>query len=256
MVNKKTDLKNGSIKTVATYYVSALCVAVVFIKIMVIDFYRVVTPSMYPTIEPGQRVQVDKMLFGPRIMINEKKYVCRIPGLRELLPGDVILFNTPIKKWSHTIELNNTEVYCKRVLGCPGDRIGAVDGHCWNDKVLRPIGVLEEQERLRWMFDSVFIWNDNYDVIPLTLHRWNIKNWGPLVVPAKGMKISLDGFTRELYRQVIEYETGDVMSDDLEEYSFKGDYYFALGDNSMNSNDSRYWGFIPEEFIIGIVGGR
>ena len=106
------------------------------------------------------------------------------------------------------------------------------------------------------MFDSVFIWNDNYDVIPLTLHRWNIKNWGPLVVPEKGMKVSLDGFTRELYRQVIEYETGDVMSDDLEEYSFKGDYYFALGDNSMNSYDSRYWGFIPEEFIIGIVGGR
>jgi type IV secretory pathway protease TraF len=39
-------------------------------------------------------------------------------------------------------------------------------------------------------------------------------------------------------------------------HTFLNNYYFALGDNSLESNDSRYWGFIPEDFIIGIVGGR
>ena len=103
------------------------------------------------------------------------------------------------------------------------------------------------------MFDSVFIWQKCYDVIPLSMPKWNIKNWGPLVVPAKGLTIILDDFLRELYRQVIEYETGKDLDEALTEYSFREDYYFAVGDNAMDSYDSRYWGFIPEKFIIGIV---
>jgi signal peptidase I len=68
--------------------------------------------------------------------------------------------------------------------------------------------------------------------------------------------MALDGFTRELYRKVIEYETGTPLDESLTEYTFQGNYYFAVGDNAMSSFDSRYWGFIPEDFIIGIVGGK
>ena len=70
------------------------------------------------------------------------------------------------------------------------------------------------------------------------------------------MTINVNDTTRELYRQVIEYETGVMLEDSVVEYTFRGDYFFAVGDNAMSSFDSRYWGFIPEDFIIGIVCGR
>ena len=165
---------------------------------------------------------------------------------------DTYTIVTPYKP----VESDQSEVYCKRVLGCPGDRIGAVDGHYWNDKYLKPVGVIEEQERLRWMFDGFFKVTDNFEVIPFTEPDWNIKNWGPLVVPAKGVTATLDVFSRELYRQIIEKETGEILTDSITEYTFRKDYYFAVGDNAISSFDSRYWGFIPEDFIIGIVGGK
>ena len=225
--------------------------------------YNIPSESMSPTLVSGDKIWVNKLLFGARIyksfdFDDHAPLRCfRLPGIRKVRSGDVICFNKPYGyEDSDKIEFKINSVFCKRVLGLPGDRIGAVDGHCWNDKVLRPIGVVEEQEKLRWMFDSVFIWNNIFEVIPSSVHKWNIKNWGPVIVPAKGMTVNLDSLTRELYRHVIEYETGNMMSNDLEKYTFKGDYYFAVGDNAMDSYDSRYWGFIPEDFIIGIVGGR
>ena len=68
--------------------------------------------------------------------------------------------------------------------------------------------------------------------------------------------MTLDDLTRELYRRVIEYETAGTLADSVNEYTFLKDYFFVVGDNTMSSFDSRYWGFIPEEFIKGIVGGR
>lgn len=194
------------------------------------DYYTVATASMAPTIQPGERVRIVK----------------RLCFLQKIKTNDIIIFNKPL----------TVEVYCKRVLGCPGDRIGAVDGHCWNDRVLRPIGVVEEQEKLRWMFDSFFTMTNTFEVFPFSRKSWNLKNWGPIIVPATGLTINLDDFTRELYRQVIEFETGESLKDGATEYTFHENYYFAVGDNAMSSFDSRYWGFIPENFIIGIVGGR
>ena len=214
-----------------------LCYAV--LRIVVVDYYTIATPSMSPTIQPGQRVRAVKMLSCSR---------------QKITPNDIIFFNVPTHEGMK--EMTRGEVYCKRVLGCPGDRIGAVDGHCWNDRVLRPVGVVEEQEKLRWMFDGFFRMTDSYEVIPFTDSDWNIKNWGPIIVPAKGLTMELDDFTRELYRKVIEYETGEPLEESLMEYTFRGNYYFAVGDNAMSSFDSRYWGFIPEDFIIGIVCDR
>lgn len=200
--------------------------------ITVADYFTIATSSMAPTIQPGQRVRM------------VKKFVCL-----KINPNDIIIFNKPA-------DSDNVEVYCKRVLGCPGDRIGAVDGHCWNDNYLKPVGVIEEQEKLRWMFDGFFRMTNSLDVIPFSESDWNIKNWGPLIVPAEGLTLTLDNLTRELYRQVIESETAQTLADSVKEYTFRKDYYFAVGDNAISSSDSRYWGFIPEDFIIGIVCGR
>lgn len=224
--------------------------------------YKILSNSMEPTLYIGNRVFINKLLMGARIEesydegFEKKDSFVRLKGRREIRPNDVICFNYPHDKDPISIELNRERIYCKRVLGTPGDRIGAVDGHYWNDKHLRPIGVVQEQNNLRWTYDSMFVWIFSYDVLTEARQGWNIKNWGPITVPGPGVTVTLDGHTRELYRGVIEYETGEILDNSTEKYTFNGNYYFAVGDNVMNSNDSRYWGFIPEEFIIGIVGGR
>ena len=230
-------------------------------KFFIADRYTVTTGSMIPTIGLDTSVYVNKLLMGCRLVwpsISQKGRdfkVYRGLGTRSVVPGDVIVFNYPLK-YDGSIYLCLNKVYCKRVLGAPGDRIGCVDGHCWNDKILKPIGVLNKQDELRWMFDSVFIWHDCYDVFSSIKEEWNIKNWGPIIVPTKGLTVDLDEFTYELYSNIIEYETGELIEKDLRSYTFQEDYYFVLGDNSIDSYDSRYWGFIPEDFIIGIVGGK
>lgn len=258
----KRPIINKLLSGFVILYITAmsLCAVLFVLRVLIVERFNIPSESMTPTLVPGDHVWVNKILFGGRISrlsfaggMPDLKCM-RMPGFRKINPGDVICFNKPYGCGNtDAIRFNPDQVFCKRVLGTPGDRIGAVDGHCWNDRKLKPIGVVEEQEKLRWMFDSIFVWQNCYDVIPLSKPKWNIKNWGPLIVPSKGLTMMLDDFKRELYRQVVEYETGKTPDGSVTEYTFQEDYYFAVGDNAMDSYDSRYWGFIPEKFIIGIV---
>lgn len=254
--------KNGTrhfLRMISKYVCSVFAIFILF-RLLICVKYTIVSGSMLPTILVGESVNINKLLFGWRLYdfwSKRPKKFYRIGGIRDIVPNDVILFNIPYYEYDiGTIRFNADVHFCKRVLGTPGDRIGVVDGHCWNDKFLKPIGVLNEQDKLRWMFDSLLIWRQTYNVIPLEDTTWTIKNWGPLIVPAKGLSVRLDDFSRELYRAVIEYETGELFIDEILEYEFRQNYYFVVGDNAMDSYDSRYWGFIPEDFIIGIVGGK
>ena len=261
---KKTKFDRVLSILLRIYLIAFACLALHYgRRIFIAEQFVIPSESMAPTLVAGDKVWVNKLLLGGRIYKSfdfdeHAPLKCfRMPGLREVRYGDVICFNYPHgcgNEWK--IEFKINYVFCKRVLGSPGDRIGAVDGHYWNDRILKPLGVLDNQERLRWMFDGLFMWNNSYDVFPESGTGWNIKNWGPLTVPAKGLTVSLDEHTRELYRQVIEFETGKRLGENIDEYTFTGNYYFAVGDNVPNSNDSRKWGFIPEDYIIGVVGGK
>ena len=231
-------------------------------RILVTDRFFIPSDSMYPTIEPGEYVYVNKLLYGPRLYTSfdfdsHSPLRCiRLPGLRRIHPGDIAVFNFPFGNddWSR-IEFRINYVYCKRIAGTPGDEIGISDGFFWNSSVSGVIGEKDSQLGLQKLSDSLISFISWYDAIPLSRPAWNVKNMGPLTVPAKGMTMELDDFHRELYRHIIEYETSGP-ADNYIEYTFRHDWFFALGDNSFNSRDSRFWGFIPDDFIIGIVSRK
>ena len=99
------------------------------------------------------------------------------------------------------------------------------------------------------------------------INKWNRDNFGPIYIPQKGKTVALTTETLPFYKRIItEYEknnNGDkndlkVIGNEIrlngsivKNYTFKQNYYWMMGDNRHNSEDSRYWGFVPEDHIVG-----
>ncbi len=151
-----------------------------FINIFFLQSYKIPTTSMVPTLMPGDKVIVSKVIYGPRVPFTP----LRLPGLKKPSRGDVIVFIPPEER---------DKKYIKRLIGLPGDRISIKDGNVYID--------------------------------------------GKQIVDAR--------IARNYY-----YNQG-IFSKNGKEMLIPEGKYFFLGDNSINSQDSRYWGFVDEKDIVG-----
>ena len=210
-----------------------------------------------------------KPVFGARLFnlnksLNlEQTDIYRLPGFKKIKRNDVVVFNFPHPKdWSR-IEMHIMKYYIKRCIGLPGDTVSIRKGMFKVKGVDMPLGNMASQERIGLMRPEDFP-EGVYRSFPFdSLLAWNIREFGPLFVPGEGDVVKMDRTGGVLYRKLIEWEQGKKMTvkgdtvllndSVITSYEFRKNYYFVAGDRGENSQDSRYWGLLPEEYIVGVA---
>jgi signal peptidase I len=200
-------------------------------KSCIIDAYKIPTASMSETLVAGDYLLVNKFIYGAR---TPQKFLyvslphVQFPKLSDIHRGDVIVFEFPGEP-NEVLPVRNLFLV-KRCIGLPSDTIDIVNG-------------------------SVRI-NRNSS----TILRKASNDFPTTIVPFKGMKINLHSATFAQWKVFIQREGSSVElrrniilidGQKSSSYTVKKNYFFALGDNINNSADSRVWGFIPEENIVG-----
>lgn len=183
----------------------------------------------------------------------------RVKGYAPMRRGDVVVFNFPYTKGWNKIRMHLSRFYVKRCIGLPGDTLRIRRGF-YEINGRTGFGNLKEQSIIgnyRGEFPPGIFHTIPFD----TRLNWNIQNMGPLYIPRAGDQVTLDTTNWRLYYKMIEYESGlaikerngQVFGNDslMRSYTFRTDWYFMGGDKMWNSQDSRYIGLIPKEFIVG-----
>jgi len=221
---------------------------------------------MIPHLIPGDNVLVLKYIPGARIFNVWGKWeqlsMKRLPG-KKIKRNDVLVYNYPYAKDWGFIQMDIMVYHVKRCIGLPGDTISIENGFYKIKGVNIILGNLAGQEKIakadRNYLEEMELF---YSYPEDSVFNWNIKNFGPLYIPARGDTILLDRINITLYKKLIEWEqqvslvedsVGGIYLNDLPvyQYIFNENYYFVAGDKVENSQDSRYWGLLPESFIVG-----
>jgi signal peptidase I len=228
------------------------------INSFVLASFEVPTGSMEDTVKIGDRLFVNKFIYGgstpyaiPFTSIRIPHV--RVPGFRHVKRGDVIVFDWPGTR--DQIEKPVQTWYLKRCIALPGDVV----------QISRRI-VSVNGKRLDLPAHGKFLRDSpapadyrNPQIFPRGA-KFNEDNYGPIVIPQKGMTMVLNPQTFPSWQVFIRREghAAEIVNDrifidgkETSSYVVGKDYAFAMGDNRDDSLDSRFWGFVPLEDIIG-----
>lgn len=235
-------------------------VAALLIKTFLIETSRVPTGSMESTIKVGDFLFVNKFIYGsssPRTIpfTNVVLPYFQFPALKEPERGDIVVFEYP----GDRDELKPVEIvnYVKRCIGIPGDTI-------FIDNKVVFVNGKEAPRPLHIQYINNYVTPKgvaNPRIFPVG-SNFNEDNYGPIVVPKMGDIVELTPENIEQWRTLIDREYGErVVTVEGEEVLIKGkptktytiqkDYYFMMGDNRDDSADSRFWGFVPRDKVVG-----
>lgn len=249
------------------FYLFMLGLAWIGVQIFILSSFRIPSDSMSPALREGDYVLVGKWTQGPRLfnvfasIQGRQTKIYRLPGWRNIRRNDVVVFNYPYAKSNDTLKLSIQSYFIKRCIGLPGDTLQIVGGMYRVKGVDEPLGNRDAQRQIGRQDRNSF-GDGVYDCYPFEDgFHWNIQAFGPLYIPRKGDRIALNREAFRLYRKLIAWEQSlpvayrdsSVYIGDRPAsfYVFKKNYYFMAGDNGFDSKDSRYWGVLPEEFMVG-----
>lgn len=230
-----------------------------FLKTFVVEAFRIPSVSMENTLRIGDFLFVNKFIYGAETpkcfpFTNIEIPHVRFPAFIAPRRGDVIVFEYPGDR--DETRPPRTVDFIKRCIAIPGDTLQILNKTVYvngrefllplNAPRLRPSDFLP-RESFEWIFPRESSFNPDY--------------YGPIVVPFKGMVLDIGNGAIEQWQTFIEREGHHVERDadgiamidgtPSRQYTVERNYLFMMGDNRDNSLDSRFWGFVPEENIVG-----
>ena len=261
-VKSKDKKEEGGRKQPASDFFKDLVFVLVsffFLNSFVLASFEVPTGSMENEIMAGDFLFVNKFIYGgttPRTIpfTNVRLPWFRVPAFRHVERGDVIVFEFPGMR--DEIVPQEFQFYLKRAIALSGDTVRVVNRVVYVNGVPAPLP-------RHMKFNSYHVQPPGYAdtrIFPVG-SPFNEDNWGPVMIPKKGDVLQLGPASFEQWKTFIAREGhailmdehGSVMIDGLtsKEYRVERNYLFGMGDNRDNSLDGRFWGFIPEENIVG-----
>lgn len=237
----------------------SVCIALI-IKSFFIEAFRIPSGSMEKTLLVGDYLLVNKIIYGaasPKTLPLTDIPIpyFRLPAFSSPHKNDVIVFEWPGDM--NELVPHEPANYIKRCVGEPGDTIFIKDKVLYVNRVK-----LKNPPESRFTHSRLLPQGTRGGGTFPSGKAWNKDNYGPLVVPKKGDVIILTPQNVESWRTIIDREFGrravnvngtdiDIDGQKTNSYTFKNDYYFMMGDNRDESSDSRFWGFVSRDRIIG-----
>lgn len=262
-VDAKLNADTKKKKSKPREYFDALVFAAVvafIIKVFLFEAYRIPTGSMENTLLVGDFLLVTKFTYGATTPRNVPftdiriPYV-KLPGFKDPKLGDIIVFDFPGDRDDKiSKEVLN---YIKRCVGLPGDSIKVINKVLYNNGVPFP-----NPPNSKFISPLQNVNMSNPRIFPRG-SGWNEDNYGPIRVPKEGDKIKIDSSNFDSWKMFVikEGRKIEIRSDKMVYvddqpltdgfYTVKRDYLFMMGDNRNNSLDSRFWGFMPRENVVG-----